>query len=94
MTACYVYMMASKKDGVIYIGLAKNLFARVRSHKGNYGSKFVEKYYVKKIVYFEKHPSREAALLRERQMKKWKREWKMELIEKMNPCWSDLYEQL
>lgn len=92
--AHYVYMMASKRNGVIYIGMAENLKRRVRSHKGGYGSRFSQKYFVKKIVYFEKLDSYETALRREKQMKKWKRDWKIELIEKLNPNWIDLYEKL
>ena len=94
MSQFFVYMMASKKNGVIYIGMTNDLKRRVRSHKGGYGSSFAEKYYVKRIVYFEKMSSRASAIMREKQMKKWNRDWKIKLIKQSNPMWLDLYEKI
>jgi putative endonuclease len=87
----YVYILASKKYGVLYIGVTNNLLRRVYEHKNKLTKGFTEKYFVGKLVYFEQTDSIEAAIVREKQMKRWKREWKIELIEKMNPEWNDLY---
>jgi len=85
-----VYILASERNGTLYVGIAADLNARMTRHKDGNGSKFVNEYGVGKLVYYEKHESREAAALRERQLKKWNRRWKIRLIEKMNPEWEDL----
>lgn len=87
----YVYILASKKNGVLYIGVTNNLLRRVYEHKNKLVKGFTEKYFVDKLVYFEQTDSIDAAINREKQLKRWKREWKIELIEKMNPEWKDLY---
>jgi len=86
----YVYIMASKKDGVLYIGVTDNLVRRAWEHGEGIIDGFTKKYYVKKLVYYEITSDIKSALLREKQMKKWNRQWKMNLIEKNNPEWHDL----
>lgn len=87
----YIYIMNNKKDGVLYIGVTDNIDKRVKEHKLKvYPKSFTEKYNCDKLVYFEEFENREEAGIREKQFKKWKREWKVELIEEMNPSWSDL----
>jgi len=83
--------MADKKDGVIYIGAAIDLLKRVCEHKNNIIEGFTKKRGVHKLVYYEVHSSIQKAVSREKQMKRWKREWKVRLIEKFNPEWRDLY---
>ena len=87
----YVYIMANKPNGVIYIGVTDNIDERVKEHKLKVFSKsFTAKYNCDKLVYFEEFENGEAAVTRERQFKKWKRGWKIKLIEEMNPSWLDL----
>ena len=86
--------MASKRNGTLYIGVTNNLIRRVYEHKNNLIKGFTSKYGVHRLVYFESTSEVESAILREKQLKKWKREWKLELIEKINPEWKDLYEEL
>ncbi len=86
----YVYILASKKNGTLYIGFTDDLERRVGEHKGKSASGFTKKYGVDKLMYFEKHPSSFEAFKRERQLKRWKREWKIELNEKENKSWEDL----
>lgn len=90
----YVYILASKKDGVLYIGVTRDLMRRVWEHKYKQIEGFTKKYNVSRLVYFEKYDDYWDAANRERRMKKWNRAWKIELIEKDNPDWSDLYEGL
>ncbi|MFZ4124627.1 MAG: GIY-YIG nuclease family protein [Rickettsiales bacterium] len=86
-----VYMMSSRKDGVIYIGVTSDLVKRVYEHKNRITKGFVSQYNVFNLVYFELHETMESAIMRESQVKAWKRAWKIELIEKENPEWNDLY---
>jgi putative endonuclease len=86
----YVYILASKKDGVLYIGVTNYLKRRVFEHK-ELGHGFTQKYFVRRLVYFEETNSITVAIQREKQLKRWKRIWKIELIEKENPEWRDLY---
>ena len=86
----YVYIMASGKNGTIYIGMTNNLIRRVAEHKAGVADGFTKKYNIKNLVYFEHTTDIESALNREKQMKKWKREWKLKLIEKENYSWNDL----
>jgi len=90
----YVYIMASARNGTLYIGMTDNLAARVFQHREGLLKGFTSKYGVKSLVWYEPHASRQDAFVRERQMKKWNRAWKLDLIEKMNPEWRDLYEGL
>ncbi len=91
MKQYYVYILASKKYGVPYIGVTSDLLKRGYQHKEAVVDGFTKQYFVKRLVYFEIHEDVEQAILREKQMKKWRREWKVELIEKENPEWRDLY---
>ena len=86
----YVYMMATRRNGTIYVGFSGDLTTRVRAHKSGNGAVFTGKYKVDKLVYFEPHSSRRKALHREYLMKRWRRQWKIELIEKFNANWDDL----
>ena len=90
----YVYILASKKNGTLYIGVTSNLPQRIWQHKNNQVAGFTQKYNIHNLVYYEQHDSMESAVLREKQMKKWKRSWKIRLIEKNNPCWNDLYPEI
>lgn len=91
MKSYYVYILASKKDGVLYIGVTSDLIKRVYEHKNKLAKGFTNKYFVNKLVYFEQTSDIESAITREKQLKKWKRQWKIELIEKDNLNWKDLY---
>lgn len=90
----YVYILASKHQGVLYIGVTSDLVKRVFQHKNGLADGFTKKYFVHKLVCYEEFGSINEAILREKQMKKWKREWKVKLIEKENPLWKDLYSQI
>ncbi len=90
----YVYILASRKDGALYIGVTSDLVKRVWEHKEGFVEGHSKKYNIKKLVYFESTDDISAAILREKQMKKWNREWKIELIEQTNPEWRDLYEDI
>ena len=94
MKTYYVYVMASKKNGVLYIGVTGNLKKRVYEHKNYLANSFTKKYIVHRLVYFESTTDVNAAIIREKQLKRWKRQWKIELIEKENPDWRDLYNDL
>lgn len=90
----YVYILASKKEGVLYIGVTSNLPKRVWEHRESVVKGFTEKYFVKKLVYFEVFDDAENAIKREKAMKKWNREWKIKRIEEANPEWKDLFEEI
>lgn len=91
MNVWYVYIMASKPNGVIYIGVTDNIEERVKEHKLKlYPNSFTAKYNCNKLIYFEEITDAENAYNREKRMKKWKRNWKIKLIEEMNPSWMDL----
>ena len=90
----YVYILASRKDGALYIGVTSDLVKRVWEHREGYVEGHTKKYDINKLVYFESTDDISAAILREKQMKKWERKWKIELIEKTNPEWRDLYEEI
>lgn len=87
----YLYILASKKNGVLYIGVTNDLIRRVWEHKHNILKGFTRKYYVHKLVYYDVFDDINEAIYREKQMKKWKRQWKINLIEKTNKQWRDLY---
>lgn len=86
--------MASKKNGTLYIGVTNNLVRRVYEHKEGLIEGFTKKYNVKNLVYYEVYNDMYEAIKREKAMKKWLRKWKIELIEKTNPDWIDLYEEI
>jgi putative endonuclease len=90
MQEYYVYILASKRNGTLYVGMTEDIGKRVGRHKEGRGSKFVKKYNVNKLVYFEKIIGYPEACDREKQLKRWKRKWKLALIEQMNPRWKDL----
>ena len=86
--------MSNRKNGTLYIGITSNLIKRVYEHKEKLADGFTKKYGLNKLIYFELFDSIEEAIKREKQLKKWKRAWKIELIEKTNPDWEDLYEDI
>ena len=90
----YVYILASQRNGTLYIGVTSNLIKRVYEHKNNLAAGFTQKYDVHRLVYFETTDDINSAIRREKQIKKWNRNWKIELIEKDNPDWKDLYSAL
>lgn len=91
MKLWYIYIMANKPNGVIYIGVTDNIDGRVKEHKLKvYPKSFTAKYNCDKLVYFEEFNDGLKAEIREKRFKKWKRNWKIELIEEMNPSWDDL----
>lgn len=94
MSMCYVYILASKPNGTLYIGMTSNLVKRVYEHKQKVVAGFTKKYDVDRLVYYEAHDTVDDAALREVRMKAWKRQWKINLIEKTNPEWKDLYETI
>jgi len=86
-----VYILASKRNGTLYIGVTSDLTKRVWEHKNDLVDGFTKRYRVHRLVWYEFHESMESALKREKSMKEWKRVWKLELIENVNPDWEDLY---
>jgi len=90
----YVYILASKKNGTLYIGVTSDLIKRVWQHKNKLVDGFSKKYDINRLIYFEQHQDVKSAILREKQMKKWNRAWKTRLIEKKNPKWQNLYEEI
>jgi putative endonuclease len=91
---CFVYIMASDRNGTLYLGVTSNLIKRAWQHRNHELPGFTSRYAVNRLVWFEGTPSIEAAIAREKQLKNWKREWKLALIEKENPEWRDLYEDI
>ncbi len=89
-----VYILASKRNGTLYIGVTSNLQRRIQEHKEKQVEGFTKKYDVNKLVYFEQTTDVMSALTREKQLKKWNRAWKLNLIEKENPQWKDLTDTL
>jgi putative endonuclease len=92
--AFYVYILASRKNGTLYVGMTDYLVQRTWMHRNGVVKGFTKEYGVKTLVWYEQHETRAAAFKRERQLKKWNRLWKVELIERSNASWSDLYEHL
>lgn len=91
----FIYILASERNGTLYIGVTKNLLNRNFQHKiKNDKNSFTAKYNVNKLVYYEVYKYVNDAIVREKQLKNWKREWKMELIEKENPHWRDLFDDM
>ena len=89
-----VYIVASKKNGTLYTGVTSNLPKRIQEHKENRVEGFSKKYGVHILVWYEYHDDMESAIIREKQIKRWKREWKVEMIEKTNFSWKDLTEEI
>ncbi len=89
-----VYILASRHNGTLYIGVTSDLVARIWQHRNDAVEGFTRRYSVHTLVYFELHPEMTQAIAREKQLKKWKRAWKLELIERHNPNWNDLWDEI
>jgi putative endonuclease len=90
----YVYILASKPYGTLYTGVSSNLLGRTWQHKNDLVESFTKRYRVHRLVWYEQTESIESAINREKEIKKWRRRWKLDLIEKMNPDWKDLYGEI
>jgi putative endonuclease len=90
----FVYILANKKNGTIYVGITNSLLKRIYQHKNDLIDGFTKKYSVHDLVYYEEYDDVRNAITREKQIKKWNRKWKLELFEKDNPMWRDRYEEL
>ncbi|OGR88917.1 MAG: GIY-YIG nuclease [Elusimicrobia bacterium RIFCSPLOWO2_01_FULL_60_11] len=89
-----VYILASRRNGTLYTGVTSDIIKRVWEHKNNVVPGFTKEYGVHTLVWYEQHETMETAILREKRIKKWNRAWKLELIEKQNPTWQDLYQEI
>ena len=87
----YVYLLANRRHGTLYIGVTNDLSRRVNEHKAKATAGFTARYGVDRLVWYETYERIEEAIAREKSIKKWRRDWKLRLIEEMNPGWSDLY---
>ena len=94
MKTYYVYIVTNKKQGTLYIGLTNNLKRRIYEHKIGYTEGFTKKYNLKMLVWFERINDIKKAIVVEKRMKKWKRQYKINVIEAMNPGWKDLYNEI
>ncbi|MCX6785069.1 MAG: GIY-YIG nuclease family protein [Candidatus Komeilibacteria bacterium] len=92
MKEYWVYILASQRNGTLYIGMTGDLLFRVELHKNKIMAGFTKKYNVTRLVYYESFDNPTHAIIREKQLKKWKRQWKLKLIEENNPNWTDLYD--
>jgi putative endonuclease len=92
--AYFVYLLARKKDGTLYLGVTNELARRTHKHKAKTIPGFTARYGVDRLVWYEEYPTPTEAIAREKALKKWKRDWKVRLIEGFNPEWNDLYETL
>ncbi|MGE5174590.1 MAG: GIY-YIG nuclease family protein [Betaproteobacteria bacterium] len=90
----YVYILCSKRNGTLYTGVTSNLVKRVYEHKNNLADGFTKKYKIHHLVWYEAHQSAESAITREKQIKEWKRAWKLQMIEETNSSWKDPYEEI
>jgi putative endonuclease len=90
--AYYVYLLASRKHGTLYLGMTRDLVRRVHEHKIKAVPGFTSRYSVDRLVWFETYDDPGAAIAREKMLKKWRRDWKINLIEDLNPGWVDLYD--
>jgi putative endonuclease len=90
----FVYLMASRKDGTLYRGVTRDLVRRVYQHKTKATPGFTSRYAVDLLVWFETYDDPATAISREKEIKKWRRDWKIQLIEKSNPDWKDLYPEI
>ena len=93
-TYSYTYILSNKKQGTLYIGVTSDLIKRIHEHKNKVVPGFSKQYNLDKLVYYEIHDNIEAAIRREKQLKNWHRQWKIELIEENNSDWNDLYESI
>jgi len=94
MKQSYVYILASGKNGTLYVGVTSDLFKRIYEHKQNIIDGFTKKYAIHTLVYYEMHEDVWEAIIREKRIKKWNRVWKLRLIEEKNPEWRDLYNEI
>ena len=90
----YIYILASKKGGFLYIGITSNLSKRIWEHKNEITKGHTSKYSIKRLVYYEVYDDFDNAVKREKTLKKWRRQWKIDLIEKNNPEWNELYREI
>jgi putative endonuclease len=90
----YVYLLANRRNGTLYVGMTDDLAKRVWMHRIGALPGFTKQCGIKMLVWYDQHESRESAFERERQIKKWNRAWKLTLVEEMNPAWRDLYNDL
>ncbi len=90
----YVYILASRRNGTLYVGVTSQLVQRVWQHKEGLADGFTKQYGLKTLVWYEQHDTAESAITREKQIKKWERKWKVGLIETENPYWNDLYDDI
>jgi putative endonuclease len=89
-----VYILDSRRNGTLYVGVTSDLVKRIWQHKNDQAEGFTKKYAVHDLVYFESHENMLSAIQREKQIKKWQRNWKVEMIEAKNPSWTDLWSQI
>jgi putative endonuclease len=94
MRTFFVYILAKHRHGALYIGVTNNLIRRIYEHRQGLVRGFTKHYGVKQLVYFEQHPTAASAIQREKTMKHWPRDWKIQTIENLNPTWADLYEEI
>ena len=94
MSSYYIYILASKKNGTLYTGVTSNLVKRIYQHKDKQTKSFTKKYHTNLLVHYEVFKDMINAITREKQLNHWKREWKIKLIEKHNPRWKDLYDNI
>jgi putative endonuclease len=94
MMAPAVYLLASQRNGTLYIGVTSNLIQRIWQHREGLAEGFTKKYQVKTLVWYEQHATMESAIAREKALKKWNRAWKLRLIEETNPQWRDLWPEI
>ncbi len=94
MSDYFVYMLASQRNGTLYVGVTNDLVKRVWEHKNDFVDGFTQRYGIHRLVWFESTPDFASAIRREKQIKKWRRAWKLEMIERQNPGWCDLYEEI
>ena len=94
MMAPALYLLASQRNGTLYIGVTSNLIQRIWQHREGLAEGFAKKYRVKTLVWYEQHATMERAIAREKALKKWNRAWKLRLIEETNPQWRDLWPEI
>ena len=89
-----VYILASRRNGTLYVGVTSDLVKRVWEHRNDAADGFTKQYGVHDLVWYERHETMESAIAREKALKEWKRQWKLRLIEEANPGWRDLYAEI
>jgi len=94
MQYSYVYILTNQYHGTLYTGVTSNLIKRIYEHKNKFIDGFAKKYNLNNLAYFEQHEDIYAAITREKQIKKWNRAWKIQMIEELNPAWKDLYKDI